>query len=163
MHFGFLGCRGAAVTQPQGGEAYASEWCGVTDELCLARVVLWSSGAFWCPALQRCCCCATALGRGGGVVSQWRLVLPCLARVGLCFFGFSDGWCLVAAIAVYGGVSNSRRVGCHPYEYNIFIRCMPLALAWSSRIPRGLNACLPQTPGRQDRITSYPNGIRIVS
>ena len=39
MHFGFLGCRGAAVIQPQGWEAYASEWCGVTDEICLARVV----------------------------------------------------------------------------------------------------------------------------
>ena len=161
MHFCF--CRGAAVTQPQGGEAYASEWCGVTDEICLARVVLWSSGAFWCPALQRCCCCASALGRGGGVLSEWRLVLPCLARVGLCFFGFSDGWCLVAAIAVYGGSVNSKRVGCHPYKCNIYIRCMPLALPWSSGIPRGLNACLPQTPRRQDRITSYPNGIRIVS
>ena len=41
---------------------------------------------------------------GGGVLFEWRLELPCLARVGLCFFGFSDGWCLVVAIAVYGGV-----------------------------------------------------------
>ena len=102
------------MIQPQGGEAYASEWCGVTDEICLARVVLRSSGAFWCPALQRCCCCASALGRGGAVLSEWRLVLPCLARVGLCFFGFSGAWCLVAAIAVYGGVSTAGVLGVTP-------------------------------------------------
>ena len=87
--------------------------------------------------------------------------LPCASRALFLWF---QSW--VVSCCGYCGIwwsVNSRRVGFHPYKYNIYIRCMPLALPWSPGIPRGWNACLPQTPRIHDRITSYPNGIRIVS
>ena len=134
----------------------------MTDELCLARVVLWSSGAFWCPALQRCCCCASALGKGGGVLSEWRLVLPCLVRVGL-----------VSLVSVMGGVLlrllrhlvECQQQACwvSPLQvqhiYSVHVACLALVLGDSSWIERFLTANTQKT-GHNDIVSEWdPNFV----